>query len=203
MKILLLSSHSDNNLDLAVLSARNHWEYGARWHYDYMVVREMWDECLKNFPEIFMKLLPFYDAILSLGSDVLFTNFDISAESILQPGDCMVVAKEPSGNSTTINLGVILLCNHPQTFELLKLIDRERQTWLKLRLIAQDWMSQNYNTPLIKNSVRIVPTRVMNSTVDGDNAWKSGDWLVHFYCHKQEEKKALIEKFIKTNLERL
>lgn len=196
MKILLLTDHSHQSEHLAAISRNNQWEYSAKHGYDFLTVRREWADALKAPFGPVMELLPHYDAILSIGSDVLFTNFDIRVEDILQPDDNIVVAVEPYNWPSYFNLGVMLICNTQPSMDLMKLVTDEEPNWRNLRLILQDWMNANYKHPVLQKALRFVPTRVMNSPDHGTEKWQPGDWLIHFCGHKQSEKPSIMREFL-------
>jgi hypothetical protein len=197
MKILLFTDHSKASSTLAAMSASNHWRYGALNCYDFLTIRREWQEVLEDMHGPLYKYLPHYDAMMGVGSDVLFTNFEIKIESILQPGDNIVLAEEPKGWPSKINLGVVIFCNTPATFEYMRKIDSEKENWKNLRLISQEWINNNMDLPVIKNAIRAVPTRVMNSTYGHTKgSWQPGDFLVHFYGRSQESKPDVMREFL-------
>jgi hypothetical protein len=197
MKILLYTDHSKTSANLAAISASNHWRYSAHHCYDFLTVRREWNEVLKNMNEPLYKYLPLYDAVMVFGSDVLFTNFDIGIENIYKPGDNIILAEEPKGWPSKVNLGVIIYCNTTATFDFLHKIDQEHDNWVNLRLISQEWITNNLDLPVIKNALRVVPTRTMNSTYGHTKAcWQPGDWLVHFYGRGQDTKPDVMREFL-------
>ena len=204
MKVLLVESHSCGGTvseKIAKISARNHWEYTCKRGYDLLVIRETPEMALNSERTRIAKLLQNYDAVLLIGVDVLFTNFAIGVENILIPGDNMVMAKETEGWPSLFNAGTVISCNTPKTIKLFETVEEHRAEWLGLRLIDQEWLNIHYEDPVIKDAIRLVPTRTMNSTYkNGKEGWQPGDWLCHFYGHQHVEKPALMLEFMQKNM---
>jgi hypothetical protein len=199
MKTLLLTSHSKESTYLAKLSKSNHWEYSSARGYDYLVKREEWSELLKRPYQAIEDLLPFYDNILLVGSDVLFTNFDKGVEDIVKDGDNIIAPSELPNSRTKLNMGVVIFCNTRATFDLINLIHEKHDEWINMPLIIQGWLDKNHELPVVKDTIRLVDGKVMNSTYKtrGNQNWKPGDWLVHFYGRKHTEKPTVMKEFIR------
>lgn len=193
MKILLLTDHSHASASLAAVSMQNHWLYSAYHGYDYLVMRREWDEALRSPFAPIIEHIYNYDAVMVIGSDVLFTNFEITIESILKPDDSWVLAQEPYDWPSYFNLGVMLICNTRLSIKLMRDMDAAEPEWRNMRLISQDWLNIHYRE--YPDTLRFVPTRVMNSPNHGIEQWRKGDFICHFYG--EENKAALMKEFIK------
>jgi hypothetical protein len=193
MKICLITDHSKASAPLAAVSMQNHWQYSARHGYDYLVMRREWADVLRAPLESVIRLIHNYDAIMLVGSDVLFTNFDTTIESILKPEDNWVLAVEPYTWPSYINLGVILMCNTYLSVKLMQDIDAAEPEWRNMRLISQDWLNIHYRE--YADTLRFVPTRVMNSPNHGIEKWQPGDFLCHWYG--ESNKAELMKEFLK------
>jgi hypothetical protein len=197
MKILLLDENSHDSQGLAQVSLHNHWLYSSLNYYDHLTIREDWTTALEVGYGHLLKLLPLYDVIMSVGSDVLFTNFNTKIEDIIQPGDSIVLSEETAGWPSKVNNGVALYCNTPFTLKFARLLTEKHDEWISKRLIMQSWINENLEHPTVKNALRTVPTRVMNSTYrKGKEDWQPGDWLVHFYGRPQNTKMGVMMEFL-------
>jgi hypothetical protein len=196
MKILLLTDHSHASQPLAEISAENHWQYSARHGYDYLVIRREWDVALKEMNKPLLDLFPLYDCIMTFGSDVLFTNFEKRVEDLLIPGDNVILAVEPYDWPSYFNLGVMLMRTTRKSYKFFEDTDAAEPEWRGMRLRNQDWANLHYRE--YADTLRFVPTRVMNSPYHGIEKWKRGDWLIHFYGEEKKDK--LMTSFLRSKL---
>lgn len=205
MKIAIITCHSSGNASLAAVTARNKWDYSARHGYDLITLRMSWDDCKAGMLDRMAELLPIYDAIMVIGSDVIFTNPSVTIESLLHPGDSVVMAREEIGlrenGWSPINNDVAIWVNSPASLKLIREIKADSHKWLEDRMLWQgwvcDWVAQNPH----QKTLRLVEPRVMNS-FHGDNfpernRWRNGDYIVHFACYGNDDKEHLARIYVK------
>jgi len=183
MRWCVYSNHSHANVELARLVAQNRWEYTARHGYDLLTQRMDWETAKRNCLPFLRKLLPLYDAILGIGSDVVFTNHRISLDSLVMPDDNVIVGEEGLNSEVYVNNDVMIWRNTEKTMALIDLMISEAETWMKLRHLNQAWLSEQLKlgTPIVKDAVRVAPPRVMQSHPHPGTrgTWHNRDFIFH------------------------
>jgi hypothetical protein len=184
MKWLVLLNHSAQNRALAELTAPNTWRYTARHGYDLLTLRLDWEASKVGLLHAIQARLPEYDAILTVGSDVLFMNHAISLDSLCQPADEVVMAYERLDYkpvNSPLNNDVVIWRRTPGTVALLDgLIDAAPQ-WLRHPWLWQEWLAVQYRERKYVEHVRLVEPRVMNACVqECPGKWQMGDFILHF-----------------------
>jgi len=201
------------NIDICNISKANHKEYASRHNYDYHLISE-------HIPGIHPKMVKFlllvwglcygYEWLLMLDADALFTNNDVTIESILdefQPSKDTSLIITRGGNWRklhVVNNGVFLLKNSKWSlnhcfhvflsrwsftrFLGKTLIDQPVQ--LSLLLAADELRWPPTNEEERGSHVMVVPKRRMNSyrrdawfsqqDLAEGSQWQLGDWIVHF-----------------------
>jgi hypothetical protein len=199
MKILILLNHSSDNRALAEITETNTWRYSARHGYDVMWLREPWDSgraAVRVFDKL-LQLLPLYDAIVTIGSDVLFMNHAVRFEDIIRDGDEIVMAHERLGEQvgyssdgfSPINNDVVIWRNTPFVASFVEdLIDRAG-TWLKLRFFWQQYLADMFLSDGKVEGIRFVDPRVMNACLQKcSGRYKPGDFILHLLALDYETK---------------
>ncbi len=206
MKILILSCHSDNNRQLAGVTAANKWRYSARHGYDLLTIRMSWERAQNEGFQVLRQFLPIYDAVMVIGSDVVFTNFNVKIESLIQPGDGLIIAREHlqtvAGNPFPFNNDVAIWCQSPKSTSLIAEIISQRDQWMKMKWLWQEWLWKNWGDEDSDeegwhNYVRLVPARAMNSChQEGEGKWQPGDYVFHAMSMDEPSKIRLCEYYL-------
>lgn len=183
MKVAVYTNHSSKNIALARLTAMNRWEYSAHNRYDLLTHRMEWEECQIGGLRALANHLKTYDAILMVGSDVVFTNFAIRVEDLIEHNDCVVMSREIDGRER-LNNDVSIWTHRDESFQLIEQIIRHKDYWyanctgslwqgyLRDRILEAD--------PLVLRALRIVAPRVLNATdQSGEWHWQPGDFVCH------------------------
>lgn len=181
MKIAVISAHSKENEALARMTAQNHWDYSCRHEYNHVVLRRDLEDALHNGHRHIGRILAQHDAVLTVGSDVVFTNLGIAVEHIIQPDDSVIMSREMTGRSK-INNDVVIWMNCKPAFDLLAWLIEENPRWHQ-KMTAGAWQSHLADNAEMLSMVTIKEPRVMNSTdfLEEEWAWKPMDWVCH--CH--------------------
>jgi hypothetical protein len=77
-KILLISNFSNHNKSVVDLTIKNHYEYCSKWNIDFLYTISEYSP-KNNFDEILLYLQK-YDSVITIGTDILFTNFNKNIE---------------------------------------------------------------------------------------------------------------------------
>jgi hypothetical protein len=197
MKWLILDHNSAEYGDLAVLTAPNHLAYCKRNGYDYftLVCSRSEDGVYYNLNYKMLRyLLPLYDAIMTIGTDVLFMNYGIRLENIFPPEAEQQIAKENT-SGCEYNNDVMIWRNAPSTFDLLGEIVGKRDEYERHPM---NWQFHICNMIRYKDSAiaktNLVDEHVMNTF---EPHWRDGDFIVHFYMYPYNDKIRLANEYLK------
>ena len=218
MKIAILSTHSHGNEDLARVTAQNKWDYSARHGYDLITLRMEWADCIRGAILKLIEILKRYDAVMMIGSDVIFMNHDIKIEDLLAENDNVVMAREllrPSdpenrgvGGGSTINNDVSIWKRTPHAEFLLWSIHNSYPTWKNFKWLWQEWLMWEMDNPdrVASKAIRLVEPRVMNATlqegIDGSGKYQEGDYILHLVDYSNENKLLLATQVLATKREK-
>ena len=208
MKILVISNCSQNIAELNALTAPNKQAYCDRHGYTFENVEQEYHEH-ERFLRIIRERLTQYDVVMHMGCDTIFTNLSVRVEDRIEYSNFnkswegkgmnrrVVVAREHL-NWWPINNDVCIFPKgHESNLVLDALIDSS-EVWLKYPWLWQNqlWNLMQEPKSQIKNCVRIVEAREMNSTfqpsigiqngdriehkrIPGPSSWQLGDWILH------------------------
>lgn len=200
MNTLILLNHSDNNRELAEITAPNTWSYSARHHYDLLTVRIGWEDHLAIGFDILMRHLRDYEVVVTAGSDVLFTNHALTVEGLLQPDDHVVMSLETLGETagysadgfSPLNNDLVLWRRTPETVEFIRTLAAATPVWMKKRLLWQQHLAEEYLERGCLRHCRLTAPRVLQSTVQpGTSRWQVGDFALHLLAFPYAVKCAL------------
>lgn len=205
MRTLVLTCHSIPNEPLARLTALNKWNYSARHGYELMTMRMEWPAAKLGLLQRLQEMLPLYDQVLMVGSDVLFMNHRIRVEDVATVEDHLVLAREylgdPKENWSTINNDVTIWRNTPASRRLVDHLIENEPRWRDQQLSWQCYMEKLIEEhPASASMVRLVEPSVMNAShlggPEGKNRWKMGDWICHLVCGDSAEKFQRVMQFL-------
>lgn len=171
-RIVLLSTYSKNNAGVFDLTAANHQDYAKKWCLDVLTIQEPYSPH-NNFEEL-RNLLKIYKTVISVGTDILFTDFSTDIRKFNKESYPIVIQEETEG--ATVN-GDFIYFNRA----LLKVVERISVND-KTRKTSQKYINSLRNT----TDVFVHPPRTiqsMNPFDDRDwvrrDAWVPGDFSVH------------------------
>lgn len=198
MKILFITNHSEGTAheQLASITVPIMREYCEIHGYGLAVMK--CDYARENHVQalrLIMEQLAEHDIVVTIGADVLITNYRVCVENFLESP--LTLAQE-NLRWWPINNDVCIWRQSEVTYRLLQRLIDDAETWL-----AYPWLWQNHiwnliqTEPWIENAVRIVPARMMNSTHQpGLSQWQLGDWIIHFLDMPIEEKIRLAKQYL-------
>ena len=179
MKVIMLSDYSQNNMDVFNFTVINHIQYCQKYNIDFLSVMKPYSPRV-DFGLI-ENLFERYDVVITIGTDILITNFD---KNVLDyKGNCTLTIQEECPNGSVNGDFMIFDKNYDyqRYFDFFK----RNQMFYKS---FQDLI--NYNKKL--ESILKLPVRTIQSIFPyGINAhnmkikeslWKPGDFSVH--CHR-------------------
>jgi hypothetical protein len=197
MKTLLLTSCSQAYFELGSVTRPNHQAYAAARGYETRCLpceqKEMMGGADITFAMLQAVQAAFaegFEQVLTHGVDTVFTNHAIALESIpdrLQWSNDrylpwpVVIAREEI-RWWPINLDVVIWRSSPEADALLRRLLVDDVIWRKLRWGLQQHIWNLLQTDAdTKATVKIVPARTMNSTIQQcASRWQVGDFLCHF-----------------------
>jgi hypothetical protein len=166
-----------------------------------MTERQDWESAKVGGLRRVAALLPQYDAVLAMGSDILFMNFSIPLDALVQPGDSVVMSLEGLGSQTgapgysadgfsPINNDLVIWMRCDETADFLQRLIRESPRWLGLRFLWQQWLAELYLAGKERvNGVRFAPHRELQSCMQPCEAqYQMGDFALHLLAFPEPAK---------------
>ena len=188
MKIKIYTNTSEKIKELSEITSENQQGYakkhGYEWgsyYFDYSRFNETVLESLEDLKEQLAQV----DVLMTVGADVMFTNWKIKVEDILVDKDCVVIARERTG-WWPVNNDVMIYVNNEKTLAYIDRMIADHDIWKQYV-----WRQQQHLWNLIiedkdiRDTVRLVEAQVMNQSMKN---WQIGDYIVHFYGMPIKEK---------------
>jgi hypothetical protein len=198
MSLAIYNTYSEKIREVSDLTRSNHQSYAARHGYDY-ISKMMPEEESQGFSlRPIIDLLYQYHVVVLIGSDVLFMNHRIKFESILQPDDKVVMARESHG-WWPINNDVVIFTATQGAKIFCERIVKDASVWMKYEW---KWQTHTWNLlqddPEIAALVRLVPGKVMNCFPYQGTAsyWQLGDFIVHLGGFEIPDKIRELKKYL-------
>lgn len=181
MRTCLLQTHSNVNEELYQLTLPNHAAYAGRHGYDMIQLNRSYKEVWWGIEDILLDFIEHYDRILTVGSDVIFTDIDKPLD-FFDDGEHSVFVQEEGLGSDNLNFDLVLWSGRSGVQEV---IHRLRQA--RARYETHPWGLQWGMTLLsreehMKQLIRVYPPRHMQSApyTHGTATWQLGDFALHF-----------------------
>jgi hypothetical protein len=188
MKIKIYTNTSEKIKELSEITSENQQGYakkhGYEWgsyYFDYSRFNETVLESLEDLKEQLAQV----DVLMTVGADVMFTNWKIKVEDILVDKDCVVIARERTG-WWPVNNDVMLYVNRPETFRVIDQMIEDYDIWKQYVWRTQQHIwNMKQELDWADKAIRIVEAEVMNQSM---KRWQIGEFIVHFYGMPLEEK---------------
>lgn len=182
MKILMTSNYSLNNKKLFDLTIKNHFDYCSKFNIDMLNTMSKYNP-KNNFSEL-KKLFELYDVIITVGTDILFTNFNKDIREFNDFNKPLTIQHEGtySVNGDFIFWNKTILKN--DFINLLENLDKTNPN-------TQETINQLVRKPnkqLFHQKINILPPRTLQSICPYGNQnnksiqnfiWKNGDFSIH------------------------
>lgn len=201
--ICLFQWHSNENAALSRLTLPNHTAY-ADVH-GYSLVRESinpYDPNNWRYLVRIKELLSVYEAVVQVGTDVLFTRPETPITNIcpLTTAYALYISEEDIGGAPINNDLVVWQSNHWAYMLIEKLLEEMP------RYVGTEWLSQQALIDMMimdcwKQLMIVVPPRVLQSTPVKPyprSEWQPGDFALHFLAMGVEDKMQRIQHFLNT-----
>lgn len=203
MKILMTSNYSLNNKRLFDLTIKNHFDYCSKFNIDMLNTISEYNP-KNNFSEL-KKLFELYDVIITVGTDILFTNFNKDIREFNDFNKPLTIQNEGtySVNGDFIFWNKTILKNDFINF--LENLDKTNPN-------TQETINQLVRKPnkqLFHQKINILPPRTLQSICPYGNQnnksiqnfiWKNGDFSIHAhrpgFAPNVDEKIDAITKFL-------
>jgi hypothetical protein len=199
MKWLLYCNSSPNYQELSDLTTPNHRAYCHKHNYDYIHhINSFTKDTRFEMMQYVKALLPFYEAVCTLGSDIIIMRHDICLESIFVQGDQMIAAEDIGGEP--YNDDFMFWRNTPSTYKLLQYYVDNANQFRNCKFCSQDlikFLIQS-NDILVKD-MAIVDQHIMNSAGGYPNKYghyKDGDFICHMMGMPLSEKIRLSKEYL-------
>jgi SAM-dependent methyltransferase len=186
-KGLIYKTHSEVNKALAQLTLPNHQAYADRHGYDLISINCEYLATWDSVPYL-KDLLSRYEWVFAIGSDVIFTNPDLSVESRMagRP-EAVFIAEEglhPEGG--LVNNDTTIIRNTLAGHAYLGALYEARTEYRKHK-----WQAQQATLDMIgEHPIAVLPAGVLQSfPIQGvRGGWKPGDFAIHFLAGTNEDK---------------
>lgn len=187
MRVLLLTSISNNISEIISITAPNKLEYCLKHGYSFMLDNQPYKDAVERTYAI-IPLFEEYDLIWMIDADTVITNMNIPIHTLECLGENITVCEENMVYWNRINCGSMVLKNTEKTKWLLQAISDHKRNWESLVCQWQTWLANISDN--IKDVLTIAPPNSFNSIEwnlpassaawgPPGNNWKSGDLLYH------------------------
>ena len=200
MKLLMLQDYSANNECVMKATLQNHLKYCKKWGIDCQYINKPYSphnnfHCLQNFMSV-------YDRIITVGTDILFTNMEKDIRDFCSDHFIVVQEQGPLCKGQKVLNGDFIIWNSNYKQKLLQMAELDK----KYRH-TQAAMGALYKDEHWKNFFDVLPVRTLQSMCPWEKKelqkffWQEGDFSVHcFKCGTRpdiKDKMLLIEGFKK------
>lgn len=199
MRTCLLQTHSKVNEDLYRLTLPNHAEYAGSHGYDMIQLNRTYREVWWGIEDYILALLPHYDRILTVGSDVLFTDMSVPLDKF-DDGERSVFICEEGLGSSWLNFDVVLWTKPDGVREIIRLLRETRADYADHPWGLQAGMAMLAAHRKYESLIRVLPPRSMQSSpyVGHRGAWQRGDFALHFVGMSNADKREGCRHFLET-----
>lgn len=190
VKNLILSNWSQNIAEINAITAPNKQAYADKHGYTFENVE--WDYSKHvEWLELLRELLGSYEAVMTMGCDTLFMNY----EQPISVYETPILTKEHA-SWWPINNDVMIWPNNATSRTVIEALIRDSRTWLDY-----PWLWQAHLWDLMRGELRyhvgIVEARQMNSTWKlGLSQWQLGDWIFHALDLPKETKVEVLKTYV-------
>lgn len=200
MRSCVLQTHSSENTDLFRLTLSNHTEYCERHGYDMVHLNRRYRDVLYDLDPMLKQLLRGgYDRVMTVGSDVIFTNAAIPLDFFDDGCGWAFIGEEGMG-SAAVNFDMVLWTSRPEGWRVVERLAELRQAYANHPWGLQQGACIMATDPEMAKFLKVYPPRVMQSfpyPVPAA-AWKPGDFSLHFVGMSNADKVAGCKMFLET-----
>ena len=201
MRTCILKTHSSVNDDLFRLTLPNHAAYADRHKYDIISLHRTYEEMWWGIEDIILDLLPHYGSILTVGSDVLFTEIDRPLCHFDDGTHSVFVQTEGLSTSPTINFDMVLWTRAAGVRTVINQLRMTRAAyehhpwglqWGMTLLSMDEYMATHH--------VKVYPPRFMQAAPypNTPGTWEPGDFALHFVGMSNARKFAGCKEYLET-----
>lgn len=187
----ILQTHSEENEDLYQLTLPNHAEYAGVHRYDMLQLHRGYREIWWDIEECILDAIGRYDRVLTVGSDVIFTDMGKPLSHFDDGEHCVFVQEEGLGYPC-INFDLVLWTRpEARRHGVSETIDLLRQT--RPRYEEHRYGLQTGLTMLSKERADLIktyPPKFMQGAPfpNYPGTWAPGDFALHFLGMNNKEK---------------
>ena len=184
-KILLLSDYSLDNKAVADLTRQNHMDYAARWGLDVLYAVKPYSP---HVDWLFLRdLLKVYPTVITVGTDILFTDFRRDIREFFWPRLTVTIQEERTGGGLN---GDFIIWNRTDTaFNELEFCRREAGAY---RSTQDEFNALRHRLRLHAYPCRTIQSINPAAYSGSEAAWRPGDFAVH--CHRPNRAPVVAEK---------
>lgn len=178
MKTIIVSNFSNHNKKVVDLTIKNHYEYCNKYNIDFLYTMSQYSP-INNFNQIII-LLNLYDNIITIGTDILFTNFDKDIHDFIDLNYDIIIQDE---GTNSVNGDFIIWNKTKNIFETIQFLKNHSD-----ECGATQYLFNRYKSKL---NMQVLPPRTLQSICPYGNEhnknithllWKQNDFSVH--CHR-------------------
>lgn len=197
MRTCLLQTHSNVNEDLYQLTLPNHAAYAGVHGYDMHQVNRSYKEVWWGIEDLILDLLPRYDRILTVGSDVIFTNMGMPLDEF-DDGEHSVFITEEGLGSAWLNFDVVLWTKSAGVRDVIAALRETRPRYVEHPWGLQAGIAMLASEPHMQHLIGIYGPRTMQSSpyIGHPGMWYEGDFALHFVGMSNKDKLAGCREYL-------
>ena len=201
MRTCLMQTHSKVNEDLFQLTLPNHAAYAGRHEYDMLQINRGYGEVMADGLDYIETALGMSDWVLSVGSDVIFTNHAMPLSAFDDGRHSVFIGEEGLG-SASVNFDVVLWKNSDGTRQFIKRLREIKPQWMQhcWGLQAGVIMLIQAMDPAAVEHLCVYRARGMQSAPfpNQRGTWQPGDFALHFVSMSNADKFAGCKQFLES-----
>ena len=204
MRTCILKTHSAENEDLFRLTLPNHAEYADRHGYDIVSLHRTYREIWWDIENYILGLIRTYDQLLTVGSDVIFTDIDRPLESF-NDGEHSVFIQEEGMDSALVNFDVVLWTKREGVNIAIDWLRRHRPFYANHSWGLQQGMCLMTQDPAMAHVLKVLPTHTLQGFPypNTEACWRKGDFALHFVGMSNKDKFAGCKQYLENGSVRM
>ena len=194
----MISNYSSNNKSVVDLTLKNHYQYCSKFNIDFIYTIGKYSPYNNTYQiEVLLKL---YNSVITVGTDILFTNFEKDIRDYIDY-DYSIIVQQQRQNAG-VNGDFIMWNNTSTTLINLDLLEHDKNKYWSTQA-ELDHLSSKLNIKILKpRSIQSINPNAYNGA---QAQWKQGDFSCHFhrpnFAPKTNDKVNDIMNFVKEHNE--
>lgn len=199
MRTCILKTHSAENEDLFRLTLPNHAEYADRHGYDIVSLHRTYKEVWWGIESLILGLIRSYDRILTIGSDVIFTDMDRPLDAF-DDGQRSVFIQEEGMGSAPVNFDVVIWMRRAGVERAINWLRMTRPFYANHSWGLQQGMALMAQDSAMEDVLKVLPIHTLQAFPYPrfPACWRRGDFSLHFVGMSNREKYEGCKLFLET-----